>query len=290
MKILIIQLMLNGFIAASFYALCGVSWGVIYRTTRIFHFAHHLVFAVAGYTAFMIASQAHLPYFLGLLAAVAVAAFLGCCTDAFLYRPLRKMGATRETTFLASLGFATAGVAILLFAFSSTPRRVEGFPAKILSLGEAFFSVADLTLVIGCWVMIILLLLFLKKSKYGKAIRAVGSNVEMARNVGLNIDRIYLLVFAIGSVLFGVGAFLFSVKNVVFPTMGMLPLFMAFSAVFLGGVNSIPGHALAGMLLGFSESLGMLVLPGQYRTMIAFSVLFVVIIIRPKGLISFVQG
>lgn len=144
---------------------------------------------------------------------------------------------------------------------------------------------ADLTLVIGCWVMIGSLLLFLSKSKYGKAVLAVGSNAEMARNLGLNIDRIYLIVFAIGSILFGVAAFFFTAKNVAVPTMGMVPFFMAFTAVFLGGVNSILGHALAGVVIGFSESLGMLIMPGEYKVMIAFAILFVVIVIRPVGLI-----
>jgi branched-chain amino acid transport system permease protein len=165
-----------------------------------------------------------------------------------------------------------------------------GFPTKVLSIDDAFFSVADLTMVIVSWTMIGLLLLFLAKSRYGKAIRAVGSNAEMAKNVGLNIDRLYLLVFAIGSGLFGVAAFLFTAKNVAYPTMGILPFFMSFTAVFLGGVPSIPGHALAGFILGLAESLGMLVLPGEYKTMIAFAILFVVIVIRPEGLIGFRQG
>ena len=290
MRVLVIQLFVNGLIAASFYALAGVTWGVIYRTTHIFHFAHHFVFSVAGYAAIMITAQAHLPYFFGFFAAVGVAVLLGCAIDAFLYRRLRMSGATQATTFLASLGFGTAGVAILLFAFSSSPQRLVGFPTKILSIGEAFFSVADLTMVIVSWTMIGFLLFFLAKSRYGKAIRAVGSNAEMARNVGLNIDRIYLLVFAVGSGLFGVAAFLFTAKNVAYPTMGVLPFFMAFTAVFLGGVTSIPGHALAGFILGFSESLGMLVLPGEYKTMIAFAILFVVIIIRPEGLLGFKRG
>ena len=290
MRVLIIQLFVNGLITASFYALAGVTWGVIYRTTHIFHFAHHFVFSVAGYAAILITAQAHLPYFFGVFAAVGAAVLLGCGIDAFLYRRLRMSGATQATTFLASLGFGTAGVAILLFAFSSSPRRLVGFPTKVLSIGEAFFSVADLTIVIVSWTMIGFLLFFLAKSRYGKAIRAVGSNAEMARNVGLNIDRIYLLVFAVGSGLFGVAAFLFTAKNVAYPTMGILPFFMAFTAVFLGGVTSIPGHALAGFILGISESLGMLVLPGEYKTMIAFAILFVVIIIRPEGLIGFKRG
>lgn len=290
MKVLIIQLFVNGIITASFYALAGVTWGVIYRTTHIFHFAHHLVFAVAGYAAVIITAEAHLPYFFGFFAAVGAAVLLGCGIDAFLYRRLRMAGATQATTFLASLGLGTAGVAILLFAFTSSPRRLPGFPTKVLSIGEAFFSVADLTMVIVSWAMIALLLLFLAKSRYGKAIRAVGSNAEMARNVGLNIDRLYLLVFGIGSGLFGVAAFLFTAKNVAYPTMGILPFFMSFTAVFLGGVTSIPGHALAGLILGLAESLGMLVLPGEYKTMIAFAILVVVIVIRPEGLLGFRRG
>ncbi len=290
MRVLIIQLFVNGLITASFYALAGVTWGVIYRTTRIFHFAHHFVFAVAGYAAVLITAYLHLPYYFGLFAAAGAAVLTGCGIDAFLYRPLRRRGATQATTFLASLGFGTAGVAILLFAFSSSPRRLPGFPTRVLSIGDAFFSVADLTMVIVSWMMIGLLLFFLARSRYGKAIRAVGSNAEMARNVGLNIDRIYLLVFAIGSGLFGVAAFLFTAKNVAYPTMGILPFFMAFTAVFLGGVTRIPGHALAGFILGISESLGMLVLRGEYKTMIAFAILFVVIIIRPEGLVGFKRG
>ncbi len=290
MRVLIIQLMVNGLITASFYALAGVTWGIIYRTTHIFHFSHHLVFSVAGYAAILITAQAHVPYFFGFFGAAGAAVLLGCGIDAFLYRRLRRARATQATTFLASLGFGTAGVAILLLAFTSSPRRLEGFPTKVLSIGDAFFSVADLTMVIVSWMMIGLLLWFLAKSRYGKAIRAVGSNAEMSRNVGLNIDRIYLLVFAIGSGLFGVAAFLFIAKNVAYPTMGILPFFMSFTAVFLGGVASIPGHALAGFILGFAESLGMLVLPGEYKTMIAFAILFVVIVIRPGGLIGFKRG
>jgi branched-chain amino acid transport system permease protein len=290
MRVLIIQLFVNGLITASFYALAGVTWGVIYRTTHIFHFSHHLVFSVAGYAAVMITAQAQLPYFFGFFAAVGAAALLGCGIDAFLYRRLRRAGATQATTFLASLGFGTAGVAILLLAFTSSPQRLVGFPTKVLSIDDAFFSVADLTMVIVSWTMIGLLLLFLAKSRYGKAIRAVGSNAEMARNVGLNIDRLYLLVFAIGSGLFGAAAFLFTAKNVAYPTMGILPFFMSFTAVFLGGVTSIPGHALAGFILGLAESLGMLILPGEYKTMIAFAILFVVIVIRPEGLIGFKRG
>lgn len=286
MKILIIQLIVNGIVNASLYALAGVSWGIIYRTTRIFHFSHHLVFAVSAYAAVLVASQPYFSFVFGFAAAVATAMIFGCSIDALLYRRLRKIGATQTTTFLASLGFATAGVGIILLIFSSNPRPLRGFPSFPLSIGPANFTTTDLTMVIVSWLMIFLLLRFLSKSRYGKVIRAVGSNPEMAQNLGISADRVYLLVFAIGSGLFGVAAFLFTAKNVACPTMGIFPFFMAFTAVFLGGVNSIGGHAFAGVILGLAESLGMIVLPGEYKVMIVFSILFIVILIKPEGLIT----
>ena len=283
---LLAQLAVQGLITGCFYALAGVTWGIIYRTTLTFHFSHHLVFTVAGYTAALVTTQLRLHFVIGLLAAVFVAAVFGCCIDAVLYKKLRSTGATKATTFLASLGFGTAGVAIILLILSSNPRSVKGFPVKTLSVADVYFTTADVAMVVLSLVLIGLLLLFLQKSRYGKVIRAVGSNPEMAKNVGIDIDRVYLLVYAIGSGLFGAAAFLFTIKNAAYPTMGILPFFMSFTAVFLGGVASIPGHALAGFILGFSENLGMIVLPGEYKIMIAYAILFVVIIIKPEGLLG----
>jgi len=290
MNVLLLQLLVNGIATASLFALAGVSWGIIYKTTRTFHYSHQLVFSVAGYASALVITQLHLHFIFGLMASILVATFLGCAIEAYLYRQLRAMGATQTTVFLGSLGLATAGIAILLVVFSSTPRRLEGFPVIMMAIGKANFTSADLMMVIVSWVLIGLLLLFLSKSSYGKAIRAVASNAEMSKNVGINIDKIYLLVFGIGSALFGAGAFLFAAKNVAFPTMGGLPFFMSFTAVFLGGVNSIAGAALAGFILGVAENLGMMIFPGEYKVMIVYAILFVVILIKPEGLLSSSRG
>lgn len=286
MRILIIQLLVNGIITGSFYALFGVSWGVIYRTTRIFHFSHHLVFTVAGYAAVLTIVATHLPYSFGLLAAIISAVVLGCSIEIGLYRRLRRLGATQATTFLASMGLATVGVAIILLFFSSNPRHLKGFPTIILSLGPASFTNTDVMIVLVSWVTICLLLLFLFGSKHGKAIRAVSSNKEMAENVGLDIGRIYLLVFGIGSAMFGVASFLFTAKNVAYPLMGLHPFFMSFTAVFLGGVNSIIGAALAGFILGLAENIGMIIFLGEYKIMISYAILVIVIIFRPEGILG----
>ena len=290
MYVLISQLFVNGIVTASLYALYGVSWGVIYRTTRIFHFSHHFVFAVAGYSAALVTKELGMPCLIGLVASVLAAVILGCGIDAILYRTLRRLKATQTTTFLSSMGFATAGVGIILLLFSSNPRPIVGFPVVILSIGPATFTTVDVTMVLASWVIITCLLVFLSKSKYGKAIQAVGSNAEMAANIGINSDRIYTLVFALGSAIFGMAAFLFTAKNTAYPMMGMLPFFMSFTAVFLGGVTSIKGHALAGFILGMTETLGMIFLPGEYKIMIVFGILILVIIIKPEGLLSGRRG
>lgn len=286
MGILLAQLLFAGIATGSFYALSAVSWGVIYRTTRIFHFAHHLVFTIAAYAAVIVATGFGLHYLWGLLGAVVVSVLAGCATEVLLYRNLRRRNARQVNVFLASLGLATAGVAAMLLLFSSNPRPIAGFPKTILSIGPIFFPIVDLVTFLSSWAIIGALLLFLFKSRYGKAIVATGGNAELAENIGINADRIFLLVFAIGSALFGVAAFLFAAKNVATPTMGLQPFFIAFSAVFLGGVNNIFGQAVAGFTLGVVENLGMLFLPGEYRTMIAFAVLFIVIVIKPKGILS----
>jgi len=290
MDILIFQLIANGLVVGSFYALAGVSWGIIYKTTRTFHFSHHLVFTCAGYTAALVTTNLQQSYAVGFVCAVLVAVVLGCSIDALLYRRMRMMGAIRDTIFLASVGLGTAGVALILLFLSSNTRSLAKAPAKMISLGPATLTSDDLVMLIGSWLLIAALLIFLNKSRYGKAIVAVGSNEEMARNLGFNINRIYTLVFALGSFLFGCAAFFFAAKNVAYPTMGLLPFFMSFTAVFLGGVSSIFGHALAGLLLGLAENLGMIILPGEYKLIISFSILFIVILIKPEGLLSRKRG
>jgi branched-chain amino acid transport system permease protein len=286
MYVLVSQLLVNGIVTASLYALYGVSWGIIYRTTRIFHFSHHFVFTIAGYMAALITTQANLHYVFGLFGSIIAAVLLGCLIDALLYRNLRRFKATQTTTFLASMGFATAGVGLILLVLSSNPRPLTGFPVIILTVGHASFTTVDIVMVIVSWLSIIGTLLFLSRSKYGKAIRAVGSNSEMAENLGISLDSVYTIVFAIGSGLFGVAAFLYTAKNCAFPLMGMLPFFMSFTAVFMGGVTSIVGHALAGTILGLTETLGMIFFPGEYKLMIVFGLLIIVIVVKPTGLIS----
>ena len=126
--------------------------------------------------------------------------------------------------------------------------------------------------------------LYLKKTKSGKGIQAVGSNEEMAEVLGINRDGIYLLVFAIGSGAGALGGVLYALDGVVTPMMGMSLIFPAFIVTFVGGVGSISGVVIAGLILGMAENLSIAWLPSDYKVIVAFAILLFVIIIRPRGL------
>lgn len=283
---LALQLVVNGIIIGSLYALGGVSWGIIYNTTLTFHYAACLIFSVAGYAAVLVATDASLPIGISFLSAILIAAFLGCVIEFAIYRPLRERGAKLFNVFLASMGTATMGLALLLLIFSANPRVINGFPKVLIEIGSVNLTSIDILIIIVCWILIGAVLAFLLKTKYGKIIRAIGVNRELAEAYGLNVNKIYLLVNAIGSGLFGVEASLFALKYTATPFMGIDPFFMAFTAVFLGGAGTILGAAFGGFILGISMQLGMVFLPGTYTYFVAFTILFVVLIFKPQGLLG----
>lgn len=280
------QLLVNGMSSGSLYALGGVSFAIIYNTAKTFHYSHSLIFSIAGYMTVLCATNMNLPLGISFIITVVVSAFLGCAIEAGLYRRLRKIGARLFTIFLSSLGVATIGFSLLLLVFTANPLVITSSIKVPIQIGTLNFIKFDIVIVVLSWTLIGLLVVFLARNKLGKAIRAVGINTEMAEISGVNVNMIYLLVYAIGSALFGAQAFLYSVKFAVTPFMGFNPFVYAFTAVFLGGVGSIPGAAFGGLIIGLSEQMGMLLVPGEYRIMIAFSILFIVILFRPQGILG----
>jgi len=263
-----------------------VSWGLIFSTTKIFHFSHALTLTIAVYAAVVAVSA----WDLGLPLGVAIAALVGCligvATELALYRPLRRSQATPLNIFLASLGLLIAGQSAVLVAFGPQARTLEGFPMIGISLGPVAFTMIEALWFGAAWVLIGALIAWLWLTRHGLAIRAVASNPELAQCMGVERERVFLLVFAIGSALIGVGGTLIALRDTASPTMGVHPVLVAFIAVFLGGIGSIPGAAVGGVLLGLAENMGGLLLPGYWQGVIAFLVLFTVLVVRPSGVLA----
>jgi len=263
-----------------------VSWGLIFSTTKIFHFSHALTLTLAVYAAVVSVSAWGLALPLGFALAGLVGCAAGVGTEVFLYRSLRRVQATQLNIFLASLGLLIAGQSAVLVAFGPQARALEGFPMRGIELGPVAFTTIEALWLVVAWALIGSLMAWLWWSRDGLAIRAVASNPELAQCLGVERERVFLLVFAVGSTLVGLGGTLLALRDTASPTMGVHPVLAAFIAVFLGGIGSIPGAALGGVILGLAENMGGLVLPGYWQGVIAFIVLFTVLVLRPAGLLG----
>lgn len=280
---LLAQLTVNGVLSGAFYALVGLSWGLIFATTKIFHFSHALTFALAGY-GFTLAAGVGLPFPAAAAIAGLVGAAAGVGQERWIYRPLRRSSAPQLNIFLASLGLLFAGQSLLQIVFGPSARRVPGFQEVGITVGPVAFTQLDALTAVGAACFSAVTLVFLYKSRPGRAVRGVASNPELARAVGIGEDRVFALVFAVGSFLVGLAAVPYVLKNAATPTMGVGPVLAGFIGVFLGGVGSYGGMLVGGLTLGLAENLGGLFLPGHWQTVVAFVVLFLLVLLRPAGL------
>jgi branched-chain amino acid transport system permease protein len=280
------QLAANGLISGSLYGLLAVSWGLIFGTTRVFHFAHALTLTVAVYGAVIAIDRLDMGLPGGFLVAAVIGCLFGLATERFVYRPLRLANATQLNVFLASLGFLLVGESAILIGFGPQARELAGFPISGIALGPVAFTTIEGLWFVASWALLLPLMGALWWTRHGRAIRAVSSNRELAQCVGIDPERIHVLVFAIGSALVGLAGTLLALRDTASPTMGVQPILAAFIAVFLGGIGSIPGAVLGGLVLGLAENMGGLVLPGHWQGVISFVVLFLVLVFRPSGLLG----
>lgn len=281
---LLLQLFVNGVINGSHYALLGIGFGLIFATTRIVHFAYGPIFTFAAYVAWFVAGSLGLPVWLGFLAAIAAAVILGLLSYVVIYRPLELNNAPVLVPLIASLGLYIVLENIVGIVFGTGVRVVENLDYGIFFLGPVFFTSIHIWQVASFVVIGVALAVFLRQSRYGKAILAMTDDPEMSRIIGIDTFRIALLVFAIGSMVSAVPATLILLKDGASTHMGFAAVFIAFVAVIVGGVGSLRGAVAGGFLLGLVESLGLWQIPTEWQSSIAFVVLYLMIMLRPEGL------
>jgi branched-chain amino acid transport system permease protein len=283
------QLTVAGIINGSAYALFGVSFALILGVTGRFHYAYALVFTLAAYVTSVLISSSGVPYPLAMAAGVLAAIALGVALEAAVYRPLADAAGVTSllSIFIASLGVTIAGTNVITLVWSSQGRAIRAFAVTPMHLGSVTFTSLELTLVIVFWGLIGLLAFVMRATDLGRAIKAVRGNPDLARVTGLDPQRIYLAVFAIGSLLCGIAAIFTGMRFAVTPDMGTRPVVFAFVVAFLGGTSRSPMVVgLAGLGLGLIESLSGLWVSSQWSSLVVFSVLFIYLTLRPVELRS----
>jgi branched-chain amino acid transport system permease protein len=280
------QLFLNGIWAGSIYALLGVSWALIFAATRTFHFAHGATFIIVAYVTWVI-YETGAGLILASAAGILAGILFGIIIEAVLYRRLRKAGATALVIFIASLGSLIFIENLIGMIFGSDAKPLSGFPVSVIKVGNVGFTSLNLVMCIAAVVLVWGLMGFLTKTRAGKAIRAVISNPEMAEVIGINTNKVFVLVHVLSAILLGVSAILVGLERGMTPELGTWAILYAFIPVIIGGVGSIPGAALAGFIIGFAENIGIWKIASQWQIGIAFVVLLFVLLIRPNGLFGF---
>jgi branched-chain amino acid transport system permease protein len=272
----LVNSLLLGLALGSLYALLGVSFSLIFTPTGVFHLAHGAVFAVAAYVVYGLTVEGGLPWVVSLAAAVIVAGALGALMEIALYRPLRRRNASHLIVFIASaslLGLIQALVSIK-FGTGHVGLGIEVRPL----VDEVSFTNAQLGTVLLAWVVILPLALVVKRSVWGTTVRAVGGSVEAARRRGINVSRVYVVSFVVGSAILAPAAFLQAWSVGLTPAVGMHVALISTAITLIAGGRGIIGTALVGVGLGMVEALSLLVFPSGWQEGVTFFVLFLVVV------------
>lgn len=283
-----ISYLINGVSLGSVYAIIALGYTMVYGIAKMLNFAHGDVIMVGGYVVFTTVSTWGMPPIAGLIISVCVCTILGMVIERVAYKPLRN--ATPLAVLITAIGVSYLLQNIALLIFSASPKSftsIVTIPALSLADGQIIVSGETIVTIISCVVIMIALMLFIRKTKAGQAMLAVSEDRGAATLMGVNVNGTIALTFAIGSGLAAIaGVLLCSAYPTLTPYTGAMPGIKAFVAAVFGGIGSIPGAFIGGILLGVIENLAKAYISSQMADAIVFAVLIVVLLVRPTGILG----
>lgn len=284
------QQLINGLILGSMYALVAIGFSMIYGIIRLINFAHGDVVMIGAFVTLGLAQIAGLPFLLVAVVALATGAAMGIIIERGAFRPMR--GAPQVTGFIASLAVSIMLQNLGILILTGQPRNFA-FPdylQKVVQLGAVSFRIIDLCIMVSALALMCGLMFLVQKTRLGMAMRATAENLDVARLMGININRTIMATFALGSCLAGISGLMWGGKfGQIDPLLGFVPGLKSFVAAVIGGVGSIPGAILGGYILGLAEVLFVGLLPpiySAYRDAFVFSTLILILLLLPNGLLG----
>lgn len=279
--------LINGISLGSVYAIIALGYTMVYGIAKMLNFAHGDVIMVGAYVTFTVISTMHLPIWAGVLLSILVCTALGMTIEKIAYKPLRNAGSPLAVLITAiGVSYFLQNFALLIFgsntkSFSSVVsiENLELFDGQLIITGETIVTI------ISCIVIMICLTLFINKTKSGQAMLAVSEDKGAAQLMGINVNKTIALTFAIGSGLAAIaGVLLCSAYPSLSPYTGSMPGIKAFVAAVFGGIGSIPGALVGGILLGIIEILSKYYISSQLSDAIVFGMLIIVLLLKPTGI------
>ena len=284
----ILQYLINGISIGAVYAIIALGYTMVYGIAKMLNFAHGDIIMVGAYISFCVVNYLGLPAIVSVIAAMAVCTILGIVIEGLAYKPLRGTPSLAVLITAIGVSYFLQNAAQLIWGSAAknyksvvTMAPIKLFDGQLIVTGEVL-----LTVVVSILVMVGLTL-FTGKTRTGKAMRAVSEDRAAAQLMGINVNKTISMTFAIGSALAAVaGVLLCSTVPTLMPTTGSMPGIRAFTAAVFGGIGSIPGAMLGGILLGIIETFAKAYISTQFSDAIVFSVLIIILLVKPAGLLG----
>lgn len=276
----------NGLAIGSIYALTAIGFSMVYGIINLINFAHGDIYMVGAFVTYTMLVFFKLPIFISFILGVAIAILSGVALSRFAYKPLFK--APRINLFLCAIG---ASIFLENYAMLVWGPETQSFPSliQLKTYSILGFTLSNMQIIIFITTVILMIALtyIVRHTKFGRAMRCTSQSMEAAKLMGINTNKIVYMTFALGSSLGAIAGILVAMYyRAAYPMMGFSAGMKAFVAAVIGGIGSIPGAVLGGFIMGITESLGAAYISSGYKDAIAFIILFIILLIKPSGLLG----
>lgn len=280
-----LQYCLAGISIGGIYAMIAIGYTMVYGILRLINFAHGDIFMMAAYFMIFAMVDFALPWYISVIIVIVATIALGVCIEKIAYKPLRS--APRMSVMISAIGVSYLLQNVSTYLFSALPKSYPSidFLKQNITIGGISTSVVTFITPILTIVFVVILMQLINHTKIGMAMRAVSKDFETSQLMGIKINRIITITFAIGCFLAAVGSVLyFTPRSSVYPLAGSLPGLKCFIAAVFGGIGSIPGAVVGGFLIGLSETFIKAAGYSEYSDVFTFLILIVVLLVKPTGL------
>lgn len=281
---LFIQQIVNGLTLGSVYSLVALGLTLVYGILHVPNFAHGAFYMVGAYVTLFAMTSFGIPYWPSIVASAFVVALLSALSERIVFRPLKSREPIHD--MVAAIGVLLFLEALAHLIWGAEFQRMPTPYGEVWHFLGASVPMQRIIVILGAFLLMTALHLFLTKTITGSAIVAMAENRDGALLCGIPAGRVLFLTFAISGILASVAASLFAPINLVYPTMGNLVIMKAFVIIILGGMGSVPGAIVGGMILGFAESFGAVYLSTEYKDIVAFVLLVLILSFKPQGLFT----
>jgi len=279
-------MIVNGLILGMLYALIALGITLIFSIMNILNFAHGQMYMLGGFVVYYLYGVYHWNFFAALAMSILILAAIGACFERFFFRRVLRVARREESSMLLAMGTALLLENFALISFGEKQRGVPPVVTGVIRMSDAYLPAGRALLFAVAFVLIVALLLFVRYTKPGRAMRALAQDKEATSLQGVNINRVSMLGFAIGASLAGVAGGLLATVFPVFSGSGTAISIKSFIMIIIGGAGVVSGAIVGGFILGFAEAIGYGLIPGSMTYLIIFCAVILLLTIRPQGIMG----